>query len=107
MAQINYRTINIDVYDPDSPANFDLSTLRPGVVPVSASDVQTLTGQLRQLLRGGDSEGALRGALENVPYGGDEKSKVRGPCRSAPHHRVLPHGLFAREQTPWGDLWSS
>lgn len=77
MAQVNYRTINIDAYDPDSPSNFDLDTLRPAVVPVSASDVQTLTGQARQLLRASDSEGALRGALENAPYGGDEKSKVR------------------------------
>lgn len=27
--------------------------------------------QVRQLLRGGDPEGALRGALESAPYGGD------------------------------------
>jgi len=27
--------------------------------------------QVRQLLRGGDAEGALRGALESAPYGGD------------------------------------
>jgi actin related protein 2/3 complex subunit 5 len=26
---------------------------------------------VRQLLRGGDPEGALRGALESAPYGGD------------------------------------
>jgi actin related protein 2/3 complex subunit 5 len=26
---------------------------------------------VRQLLRGGDAEGALRGALESAPYGGD------------------------------------
>jgi len=73
----NWRTINIDALDPDSPANFDLSSLTPDVVPVSAADVQHLATQCRQLLRGGDSEGALRGALENAPYGGDEKGKVR------------------------------
>lgn len=75
MAQINWRTINIDLLDPDSSANFDLSTLTPAVQPVSTSDVQTLAGQVRQLLRGGDQEGALRGALENAPYGADERGK--------------------------------
>lgn len=73
---VNWRTINIDALDPDSPANFDLSSLTPDVVPVSAADVQHLATQCRQLLRGGDSEGALRGALENAPYGGDERGKV-------------------------------
>jgi len=73
--QTNWRTINIDALDPDSPANFDLTSLTPSVVPVSAADVQHLAGQCRQLLRGGDSEGALRGALENAPYGGDERGK--------------------------------
>lgn len=77
MANINWRTINIDALDPESAYNFDLSTLTPAVQPVSTSDVQTLAGQVRQLLRGGDAEGALRGALENVPYGADERGKVR------------------------------
>lgn len=77
MAQVNWRTINIDALDPDSAANFDLSTLTPGLAPTSSADVQSLAGQIRQLLRGGDSEGALRGALEMAPYGGDEKAKVR------------------------------
>ncbi len=76
MAQVNWRTINIDALDPDSAANFDLSTLTPGQVGASAADVQALAGQIRQLLRGGDSEGALRGALEMAPYGGDERAKV-------------------------------
>ncbi len=79
MTAINYRTINIDALDPDSPYNFDLSTLAPSVVPVSTADVQSLAGQIRQLLRGGDSEGALRAALEQPPYGGDDKGKV-GAC---------------------------
>ena len=76
MAQVNWRTINIDLLDPESSANFDLSSLTPNVQPVSAEDVQTLAGQVRQLLRGGDSEGALRGALENPPYGADDRGKV-------------------------------
>ncbi|KAF2647729.1 Arp2/3 complex 16 kDa subunit ARPC5 [Lophiostoma macrostomum CBS 122681] len=75
MANVNWRTINIDALDPDSPANFDLTSLTPDVTPVSSADVQSLAGQIRQLLRGGDNEGALQGALENVPYGADDKGK--------------------------------
>lgn len=81
MANVNWRTINIDALDPDSPANFDLKTLTPAVAPVSTADVQNLASQIRQLLRGGDSEGALRGALETAPYGADEQGKV-GDCHS-------------------------
>jgi len=76
MAQINWRTIDIDALDPDSARNFDLSTLTPAVQPVSTADVQTIAGQVRQLLRGGNAEGALRGALENAPYGADHEGKV-------------------------------
>jgi actin related protein 2/3 complex, subunit 5 len=76
MALHNYRLINIDKLDPESSSNFPISTLSPPVVPVSTSDVQSLAGQIRQLLRGGDTEGALRGALENPPYGGDDHAKV-------------------------------
>lgn len=76
MAQTNYRTINIDLLDPDSPANFDLSTLTPSVLPISTQDVQNNVNQIRQMLRGGDSEGALRAALEAAPYGADMKGKV-------------------------------
>ena len=84
MATLNWRTINIDALDPDSPANFDLSTLTPAVAPISTADVQSLAGQIRQLLRGGDNEGALQGALENPPYGADERGKVRRDIK-------LPH----------------
>lgn len=77
MAEFNWRTINVDALDPESSYNFDLSTLTPAVQPVSTADVQTLAGQIRQLLRGGNAEGALRGALENPPYGADEQGKVR------------------------------
>lgn len=77
MAAINWRTINIDLLDPESSANFSTASLSPSVPPVSAAEVQSLGGQVRQLLRGGDAEGALRGALENAPYGGDTAAKVR------------------------------
>ncbi|KAI9803710.1 MAG: hypothetical protein M1833_000622 [Piccolia ochrophora] len=75
MALQNHRLINIDQLDPESPSNFDVSTLAPTVSSISSADVQSLAGQVRQLLRGGDTEGALRGALENAPYGGDDRAK--------------------------------
>lgn len=78
MAALNYRTINVDALDSEAPVNFDLSALRPAVVPVDSSSVQHLAGQIRQLLRAGDTEGALRSALEQPPYGADDKGKVRG-----------------------------
>ena len=72
----NWRTINIDALDPDSHTNFPLTSLTPTQHPsVTAADAQQLAGQIRQLLRGGDAEGALRGALENVPWGGEERAK--------------------------------
>lgn len=77
MSNINWRTINVDALDPESAQNFDLTTLTPAIQPVSTADIQTLSGQIRQLLRGGDSEGALRGALENAPYGADDQGKVK------------------------------
>ena len=76
MATTNWRTINIDLLDPESSSNFDISSLAPALPPVSAVEVQSLAGQIKQLLRGGDAEGALRGALENAPYGGDTGAKV-------------------------------
>jgi actin related protein 2/3 complex, subunit 5 len=76
-ADFNWRTYNVDALDPESSANFDLSTLVPPVAPVSTQEVQSLSTQIRQLMRGGDNEGALRGALENAPYGADDRGKVR------------------------------
>ena len=60
----------------EKPTLPSLTTLAPAVTPVSTADVQSLAGQIRQLLRGGDSQGALQGALQNAPYGADEKGKV-------------------------------
>ncbi|KAL9609240.1 MAG: hypothetical protein Q9167_005975 [Letrouitia subvulpina] len=85
MANINWRTINIDIYDPESPANFSTASLQPAVAPVTASEVQALAPQIRQLLRGGDSEGALRGALENAPYG----CPSRDAGRNTPDHEAV------------------
>ena len=82
MATANWRTINIDLLDPDSPSNFSLTSLLPTLAPVSLPEVQSLSSQIRQLLRGGDTEGALRGALENAPYGGDAAAKVWYPSCS-------------------------
>lgn len=76
MANINWRTINVDALDPESSANFEIAALAPAVAPVSTAEVQQLGQQCRQLLRGGDAEGALRGALEGAPYGGDAQAKV-------------------------------
>lgn len=72
----NWRTINIDALDPESSQNFDLSTLYPAAVDVSEAEIKSLAGQIRQLLRGGDHEGALRGACEAAPWGAQENVKV-------------------------------
>jgi len=75
MADFNWRTLNIDALDPESSINFDLASLTPAVQPVSTQDVQTLSGQIKQLMRAGQAEEALKGALENPPYGADEQGK--------------------------------
>lgn len=72
-----WRTVNIDALDPDSSQNFDVSTLHPPLPEVSEDDVRGLNGQIRQLLRGGDAEGALRGSLETPVYNGSDAAKVR------------------------------
>ncbi|KAL2827073.1 putative Arp2/3 complex subunit Arc16 [Aspergillus cavernicola] len=73
----NYRTINIDTLDPDSPQNFPLPTLLPSTLPppsTSSAAANTAT-QVRQLLRSGDATGALRVVLDTAPLGGDEGAK--------------------------------
>ena len=80
-SNINWRTINIDSLDPDSHTNFPLSSLIPAQYPpVSSTEAQQLQGQIRQLLRGGDVEGALRGGLENVPWGGEDGKGAAKVC---------------------------
>ncbi|KAJ5960435.1 ARP2/3 complex 16kDa subunit (p16-Arc) [Penicillium vulpinum] len=77
MSQINYRTINIDALDPESPANFPMESLLPATLPqaASASDATNAATQVRQMLRGGDPEGALRTVLDTAPLGGDDRAK--------------------------------
>lgn len=76
----NWRTINIDALDPESSQNFDISTLLPALPDVSEAEIRQIAGQVRQLLRAGDSEGALRGACEGAPVGAtDETVKVSFP----------------------------
>lgn len=77
MSQINYRTINIDALDPESSANFPMESLLPATLPqaASASDAANAATQVRQMLRGGDPEGALRTVLDTAPLGGDDRAK--------------------------------
>lgn len=77
MSQINYRTINIDVLDPDAPINFPMDTLLPPTLPepTTSSAAANVASQVRQLLRGGDHEGALRYVLDTAPLGGDDRAK--------------------------------
>ncbi|KAJ1325144.1 Arp2/3 protein complex [Microdochium nivale] len=70
-----WRTVNVDALDPDSSLNFDTSTLHPPLPELSEDDVRQLNGQVRQLLRGGDAEGALRGSLETPVYNGSDAAK--------------------------------
>jgi actin related protein 2/3 complex subunit 5 len=87
----NWRTINIDALDPESSSNFDTASLHPAFAPVTQNEVATLGQQVKQLLRGGDAEGALRGALEGAPYGGDAGVKV---CAS------VRRRMLGRRKTP-------
>jgi actin related protein 2/3 complex, subunit 5 len=74
-----WRTIKIDALQEDSSVNFDISTLYPPQPEISEAEVRALAGQIRQLLRGGDAEGALRGCLEMPVYNGGDAAKVRDP----------------------------
>jgi len=77
MANINYRTLNVDAYDPESSYNFDLTSLQPASnpSPSTSSESAQIAQQVRQLLRAGDSSGALSSALETAPLAGDEQAK--------------------------------
>ncbi|KAK7453865.1 ARP2/3 complex 16 kDa subunit [Colletotrichum acutatum] len=70
-----WRTINIDALQEDSACNFDTNTLRPPQPEIGEDEVRQLAGQVRQLLRGGDAEGALRGCLEFPVYNGPDGAK--------------------------------
>lgn len=86
----NWRTINVDALDPESSQNFDTTTLHSALPNVSEAEVKQLAGQVRQLLRGGDAEGALRGACESAPVGASDAVKVRGPTwQDGAHERRM------------------
>ncbi|KAM0474845.1 hypothetical protein ACHAPX_007366 [Trichoderma viride] len=70
-----WRTVNIDILNEDSSVNFDTTTLHPPQPEISEADVRNLSTQVRQLLRGGDTEGALRGCLETPVYNGVDAAK--------------------------------
>ncbi|KAK3343817.1 actin-related protein 2/3 complex subunit 5 [Lasiosphaeria hispida] len=70
-----WRTIDIDALQEDSSVNFDVSTLHPPLPEVSEAEVRQINAQVRQLLRGGDAEGALRGSLEMPVYNGSDLAK--------------------------------
>lgn len=71
----NWRTINIDLIDPESPSKFNSAPFTSSTPAVSSSEIIVIGQQVRQLLRGGDVEGALRSALEFAPYSSDSSVK--------------------------------
>lgn len=77
MATTNYRLANVDIYDSDSAVNFPLSTLLPSSLPppTTAAAAASAAQQIRQLLRSGDSAGALASVLDSAPLGGDDAAK--------------------------------
>ena len=77
MSQINYRTINVDVLDPESSVNFPMETLLPATLPPpsNSGDAANVANQVRQTLRGGDPENALKFVLDSAPLGGDDRAK--------------------------------
>ena len=77
MANINWRTLNVDAYDPESSINFPLASVLPSNLPApsTSSEAASIGQQIKQLLRSGDSLGALQGVLETAPLGGDDQAK--------------------------------
>ena len=77
MANINWRTINVDAYDPESSFNFDIASVLPSSIPAPSTSAESaqIAQQVRQLLRAGDSLGALQSALETAPLAGDDQAK--------------------------------
>ncbi|KEF58249.1 actin like protein 2/3 complex, subunit 5 [Exophiala aquamarina CBS 119918] len=77
MANFNWRTIDVDSYDPEAAVNFPMTTLLPSNLPAPSTSAESaqIGQQVRQLLRAGDSVGALQSALETAPFAGDESAK--------------------------------
>ena len=94
----SWRTINIDALTEDSSFNFDTSSLHPPLPDINESEVRQLAGQVRQLLRGGDTDGALRGCLESPVYNGNDSAKVRRARCQAPGYVRQVGGLHGQER---------
>lgn len=78
MAVPNFRTLDVDIFDPDSTVNFPLQTLAPEAslpAPTTAPAAAAAASTIRQILRSGDSAGALRAALTSAPLAGDDRAK--------------------------------
>jgi len=77
MANFNWRTLDVDAYDPEAAVNFPMTTLLPSNLPAPSTSAESaqIGQQVRQLLRAGDSVGALQSALETAPFAGDESAK--------------------------------
>lgn len=73
MADVNFRKIDIDQFDPD---RFLAEDLVPPQEPVSAAEMKQRQQEVKRTLSQGDYQGALIIALTNPPYGGDEATKV-------------------------------
>lgn len=73
MADVNFRKIDIDQYDPD---RFLAKDLIPPQPPVSAAEMKQRQQEVKRFLSAGDFENALVTALTNPPYGGDDEAKV-------------------------------
>lgn len=99
-----WRTINIDALQEDSSVNFDTSTLHPPLPEIGEAEVRSLAGQVRQLLRGGDAEGALRGCLEMPVYNGSDLAKVWSEQESSAALKIPPDLPSSNTGSVWA-LW--
>lgn len=89
-----WRLVNIDALIEDSTVNFDVATLSPPPqAEITEPEVRQVAGQVRQLLRGGDTEGALRGCLEMPVYNGADGAKVRLDSWFMPLYTFWLHAL--------------
>lgn len=73
MAEVNFRKVDVDQYNPD---RFLAQDLIPPQPPVSAAEMKQRQVEVKRALSSGDYENALVIALTNPPYGGDEETKV-------------------------------
>ncbi|VVT50842.1 uncharacterized protein SAPINGB_P002898 [Magnusiomyces paraingens] len=72
MAEIDFRRIDVDQYDPD---RFLVESLVPPQPPVSLDEIKQRSVAVKRLLSQGDYQGALETALRDPPYGGSAEVK--------------------------------